>query len=69
MDCKWSKLNASGNGNSLFHQVLGLEDFPLLALWGNKKWLPSMKAKKLGKNSEQNVLKGVQMVQFECPWH
>ena len=43
--------------------------FPLLALWGNKNWPPSMKVKKVGKFSEQKGLKGMQMVQFECPRH
>ena len=39
--------------------------FPLLALWGNKNWSPSMKVKKM----ENFRTKGMQMVQFECPRH
>ena len=50
---------------------LGWENslFPLLALWGNKNWLSRMKVENLEKNSEQNGLKGLQVVQFECPRH
>ena len=40
--------------------------FPLLALWGNKKLLPSMKVKKTGKIQKQNGPNGLQMVQLEC---
>ena len=40
--------------------------FPLLALWGNKKW-PQYENEKFGKVSEQMGLKGMQMVQIECP--
>ena len=45
--------------------------FPLLALWGNKNGLPSPQygSEQVGKISEQNGLKGLQMVQFECPRH
>ena len=41
----------------------------LLSLWylGNKNWVPSMKVKKLNFFQGQNGLKGLQMVQFECP--
>ena len=37
---------------------------PLLALWGNKNWPPSMKGEKCGKFSEQKGFEGMQMVQF-----
>ena len=43
--------------------------FPILALWGNKNWPPSMKVEKAGKILRQDGLRGVQMVQFECPNH
>ena len=43
--------------------------FPLLALWGNKSWPPSMKMKKIQKFLEQKGFKGMHMVQFECPRH
>ena len=35
--------------------------FPLLALWGNKKWLPSMKVKMMGNFQNKRGLKG-------CKW-
>ena len=43
--------------------------FPILALWGNKNWPPSMKVKKIKKKSESERCKGLQMVQFEGPGH
>ena len=43
--------------------------FPLLALWGNKNWLPSMKVKKNEIFLEQRYPYSSQMVQFECPKH
>ena len=48
-ECKWSSLNAPGTENPLSHSVLELEEFPfpLLVLWGNKNWPPSMKVKKM----------------------
>ena len=36
--------------------------FPLLVIWGNKNWPPSMKI-------EQNWFKGLQMIHFKCPRH
>ena len=49
MGCKWSSLNAAGIEIYLFHPILELGESPspLLALWGNKNWPPSMKVKKL----------------------
>ena len=49
MGCKWSSLNAQGTENPLSHSILKLDEYPflLLALWGNKNWLPSMKVKKV----------------------
>ena len=38
-------------------------------LWGNKNWPSQYKSEKVGKFRKQNWLKGVQMFQFECPWH
>ena len=50
MGCNWSSFIVTGTENPLSHPLLGLEAFPvfpLLALWGNKNWPPSMKVKKL----------------------
>ena len=41
--------------------------FPLLALWGNKKWLPSMKVKKLGKFQNKMGLKGCRWSSLNVP--
>ena len=44
--------------------------FPLLALWGNKNWTPSMKGENLEFYGNKNGLcKRMQLVQFECPRH
>merc|ERR1712115_478874 len=45
--CNLSSLDAPGTQNPLSHPVLELGEFPfpLLALWGNKNWPPSMKVK------------------------
>ena len=63
MQCKWSSLNALGTENPLSHSVLELGEFPfpLLALWGNKNGLPSMKVKKLEKFHKEMGLK-------PCKW-
>ena len=41
--------------------------FPQVTLWGNKNWPASMKVKRNWNLSEQNGLKGLQMVEFDCP--
>ena len=48
-DCKWSSLNVQGNEIHLYHPFWSWENSPvsLLALWGNKNGLPSMKVKML----------------------
>ena len=47
MSCIWSSLNVPGTETPLSHPILKLDEspFPLLALWGNKYWPPSMKVK------------------------
>ena len=52
MGCMWSSLNVPGTDNPLSHSLLGLEEFPfpLLALWGNKNWPPSMKRRGIQRN-------------------
>ena len=41
--------------------------FPLLALWGNKNWLPSMKVKKLEKFQNKMGLKGCNWSSLNAP--
>ena len=43
--------------------------FWILALWGNKNWLPSMKKQKLKIFWSKSDPNGLQMVQLECPRH
>ena len=43
--------------------------FCILALWGNKNWPPQYESEEVGNFSWQKWLKGLQMVQFECPRH
>ena len=47
--CKWSSMNAPGTRTPLSHPFLELDfsPFSLLALWGNKKWPPSIKVKQI----------------------
>ena len=73
---KWAEWPA--NGPVWMHQALKSICFiqfwdrvnstsPLLALWGNKKWLPIMKIIRWKKF--ENGLNGQQMVKFECTRH
>ena len=58
LDGKWSSLNIPRHLNPLVSSILGKGKFsqlPLLALWGNKNGLTSMKVKKFEK------------IQSECP--
>ena len=41
--------------------------FPLLALWGNKNWLPSMKVKKLEKFQNKMGLKSCKWSSLNAP--
>ena len=43
--------------------------FSILALWGNKNWPPQYECEKYGKFSKSERCKGLQMVQFDSPWH
>ena len=51
MGCKWSSLNAPGTENPLWLEEF---PFPIIGLWGNKKWLPTMKVKNIEKF--QNIM-------------
>ena len=61
--CKWSSLKAPGTETHQNHLYWKLEDFPfpIISLWGNKNWLPSMKVKKLEKFQNKSGLK-------DCKW-
>ena len=61
--CKWFSLNAPGTQTPLSHSVLELDIslFSQLALWGNKKWPPSMKVRKRENCQNKMGLKG-------CKW-
>ena len=52
-------------------QFLGwvIPHFPLLALWGNNNFASQYEVVKVGNFSEEDGLKVMQMVQFECPRH
>ena len=70
MGCKWSSFNAPGTGNPLSHIVLGLDYFPffpLLALWDNKNWPPSMKVKKLKNFQNKRGLMGCKGSSLNAP--
>ena len=68
--CKWSSLNAPGTENTLYHSLLRLEEFPffpLLVLWGNKNWPPSMKVKKLENFQKVRGAKSCKWSSFDAP--
>ena len=69
MGCKWSSLNAPGTGNPLSHSVLELEEspFPIIGPWGNKKWLPSIKVKKLQNYQNKSGLMGCKWSSLNAP--
>ena len=69
MGCKWSSLKAPGTGNPLSHPVLELRNCPLpiLALWGNKNWPPSMKVKKMEKDGNKIGLVGGKWSSSKAP--
>ena len=67
--CKWSSLNAPGTETPQSHPYweLGDSPFPLLALWGNKIGLPSMKVKKFEKFQNKIGLKGCKWSSLNAP--
>ena len=69
MGCKLSSLNAPGIENPLSHSLLKLGEFPwpLLALWGNKNWPPSMKVKKMENLQNKRGLKGCKWSSLNTP--
>ena len=51
------------------HSFLEFDDFPfpLLALWGNKKWAPSMNTEKLENFGEKSGLTGCKWSSLNVP--
>ena len=69
MGCNWSGLNAPGTGNPLSHPVLKLDEFPfpIIGLWGNKNWPPSMKVKKMENFGNKSGLMGCKWSSWNAP--
>ena len=69
MGCKWSSLNAPGTENPFSHSILKLDEspFPLLALWGNKNWPPSIKMEKLENFQSKTGLRGCEWSRLNGP--
>ena len=67
--CKWSSLNPPGTQTPLSHLVLKLDFslFSLLALWGNKKWPPSMKVQQIENCQNKMGLKGCKWSSLNAP--
>ena len=67
--CKWSGLNAPDTENPLNHPLLGWKNslFPLLALWGNKNWPPSMKGNKFENFQKVRGAKGCKWSSLNAP--
>ena len=62
-------MNAPGTENPLSHPVLKLEEFPfpIIGLWGNKNWPPSMKMKKMEIFKNKRGLKGCKWSSMNAP--
>ena len=67
--CQWSNVNGPGTETPLSHPFLKLGEplFPLLALWGNKKWPPSMKVKNLENYQKVRCAKGSKWSSLDAP--
>ena len=65
MNCKWSSLNAPGTQSLVSHT--GQKNSIFRSSWGIKEMGSGEWTWKNVKISDQNWLKGPQMVQFECP--
>ena len=67
--CKCSSLNALGTQTPLSHSVLELHFslFSLLALWGNKKWSPSMKVQQMENSKNKMGIKGCKWSSLDAP--
>ena len=67
--CKWSSLNAAGTQTPLCHSILELRFslFSVLALWGNKKWPPSIKVQQMENFKNKMGLKGCKWSSLNAP--
>ena len=65
--CKWSSLNATGTETIIHIGSWENSPFSLLALWGNKNGLPSMKVKELEKFQNKMGLKGCKWSSLNAP--
>ena len=67
--CKWSSLNAPGTQTPWSHPFLKLDisPFPIIGLWGNKKWAPSIKVKKIENCQNKMGLKGCKWSSLNAP--
>ena len=70
-ECKWASLNTPGTESHLSHPIFGLEEFPfsIISPRGLKELASQYESEKVGKCHAKKWLKGMQMVQFECPRH
>ena len=68
-ECRWSFLNTTGLKTLCLIHFWGWRNslFPLLALWGNKNWPPSMKVKKLEIFQNKRGLKGCKWSSLNAP--
>ena len=67
--CKWSSLNVPGTETLSLIQFCSWVNslFPLIALWGNKNWPPSMKVKKMKIFRNKMGLKGCKWSSLNAP--
>ena len=67
--CKWSSLNVPGTQIPLSHFFWSWEIslFSVLALWGNKNWLPSIKVKQIEIFQNKMSLKGCKWSSLNAP--
>ena len=64
---KWSSLNAPGTKNPLSHGGWKNSLFPLLALWGNKNWPPSIMVQQIENCKNKMGLKGCKCSSLSAP--
>ena len=69
--CNWSSLKAPGTETPLSHPYWKLEEFPFSHNWpsGVIRMGSQYEGEKVEKFGEQDWLKGLQMLHFECPMH
>ena len=69
MGCIWSSLNVQGTGSPLSDPILKLEDFPFSHNWasGVIRMGSQYESEKDGIILVKEELKGLHLVQIECP--